>query len=154
MRLRPMAVLVALGVALGATLGVAGGGAPATAKGLEITVFKSPECGCCLGWIRYLRARGVQVVAEDVDDVTQVKRLFAIDDALWSCHTAILGGKYLVEGHVPLAAIDRLLAEKPDIKGIALPGMPQGSPGMSGQKEASFVIYTISEDAPRVFMEM
>ncbi len=143
---------------MGATLGVAGGGVSAGAKGLEITVFKSPECGCCLGWIRYLRAQGVpggvQVVAKDVDDVTQVKRLFAIDDELWSCHTAILGGKYLVEGHVPLAAIERLLAEKPDIKGIAVPGMPQGSPGMSGEKEGSFVIYTISEAAPQVFMEM
>ncbi len=69
---------------------------------------------------------------------------------LWACHTAVIGG-YAVEGHVPVEAIDRLLAEKPQIKGIALPGMPSGSPGMPGPKTEKFIIYTISDTKPAVF---
>ena len=137
----PVALAVALSVV------------PAMAESIEATVYKSPECGCCHVWAGYLRYNGFDVLVKDMDDVTPVKNFFRIPDDLRSCHTAIIGG-YAVEGHVPVEAIDRLLAEKPEIKGIALPGMPSGSPGMPGPSTGRFIISTISHTKPAVFMEL
>ena len=145
MRTKRFAVPVALAVALSVF--------PAMAEKIKATVYKSPECGCCHVWVGYLRENGFDVRVKDMDDVTPVKNFFRIPDDLWSCHTAIIG-RYAVEGHVPIEAIDRLLAEKPQIKGIALPGMPSGSPGMPGPKTEKFIIYTISDTKPAVFMEL
>ncbi len=144
MRRNGFAVPVALAVALSVF--------PAMAEKIKATVYKSPECGCCHVWVGYLRENGFDVRVKDMDDVTSVKNRFGVPDDLWSCHTAVIGG-YAVEGHVPVEAINRLLAEKPRIKGIALPGMPSGSPGMPGPKTEKFIIYTISDTKPEVFME-
>lgn len=124
---------------------------PGSADAATMTVYKSPACGCCGEWIAYMRRNGFSVRVEEVEDVWPVKSRLGVDEALWSCHTATLGN-YVIEGHVTMAAIRKLLDERPDVRGIALPGMPQGSPGMSGTKDGPWVTYTISESAPQVFM--
>lgn len=117
----------------------------------EVTVYKSASCGCCGGWVDHMRQNGFSVRVEEMDDIEPVKNFLHIDDDLRSCHTAILDG-YVIEGHVTLAAIRKLLAERPKIRGIALPGMPEGSPGMSGTQSEPFVTYTISDSEPKVFL--
>ncbi len=114
------------------------------------TVYKDPQCGCCNGYIAHMRNNGFEVEAVNLDDMSPLKRMAGVPELLESCHTMVIDG-YVVEGHVPLAAIDRMLREKPAIKGIALPGMPAGSPGMGGQKERPFEIYGFSGKGHRVF---
>jgi hypothetical protein len=99
-----------------------------------IEVAKSPTCGCCTAWIDRLRWAGFQVEIRDMDDVTPFARNLGVPDNLRSCHTGSIGG-YAIEGHVPVADIRRLLAERPDAAGIAVPGMPHGSPGMEVNNE-------------------
>jgi hypothetical protein len=96
-----------------------------------ITVYKDPSCGCCKNWIEHLIKHGYRVDAKDTPNMAEVKRALGVPDAVTSCHTAIVNG-YLIEGHVPSADIDRLLATKANVKGLAVPGMPMGSPGMEG----------------------
>jgi hypothetical protein len=96
-----------------------------------VQVYKSPTCGCCVKWIAHLEANGFEVKATDVANVTPIKRENGIPKRLESCHTAFVGG-YAIEGHVPAAEIHRLLREKPAVAGLAVPGMPIGSPGMEG----------------------
>jgi hypothetical protein len=112
----------------GLAWGVLGSTQPAKA---EITVWKSPSCGCCGGWVDYMRGKGYRVSVNLVADPDPIKARLGVPEALYSCHTAKIGD-YLIEGHVPEAAVVKLLAERPNIKGIALPGMPEGSPGMDG----------------------
>ena len=95
----------------------------------RIVVYKSPTCGCCGKWVEYLRANGFTVEVHDQDDLTQLKRASGVSDAAASCHTAQIGG-YVVEGHVPVETIRRMLRERPQIAGIAVPGMVAGTPGM------------------------
>ena len=94
-----------------------------------VTVRKHPSCGCCSVWIEHLREAGFPVQAQDVEDMAAVKDAAGVPQAMASCHTAEVGG-YFVEGHVPAADIARLLRERPAGKGLAVPGMPLGSPGM------------------------
>ena len=94
-----------------------------------ITVYKDPNCGCCKTWIEHLIKHGYQVKVNDTREMSKVKRTLGVPEKLEACHTALVG-KYLVEGHVPASDIDRLLKEKPKVIGIAVPGMPAGSPGM------------------------
>ena len=97
----------------------------------NITVWKSPTCGCCHAWVEYLVDNGFVVTAHDVESVVPVKKELGLTNpALYSCHTALIDG-YVVEGHVPASDIKRLLTERPDIVGITAPGMPQMSPGMN-----------------------
>lgn len=114
------------------------------------TVYKDPLCGCCNGYIAHLRNNGFAVEAVNLDDMSPLKRMAGVPEPLESCHTMVIDG-YVVEGHVPLAAIDRMLREKPAIKGIALPGMPAGSPGMGGHQERRFAIYGFSSQGHRVY---
>lgn len=121
--------LVALPVAL---VACSGGGSESRAVAASppiLRVFKSPTCGCCNGWIDHLREAGFEVEATDVADTTPIAQRLGVPDSLRSCHTAEIDG-YAIEGHVPAADIRRLLAERPDAAGIAVPGMPIGSPGM------------------------
>jgi hypothetical protein len=100
------------------------------AAGLPVVdVYKSPSCGCCKDWIRHLEANGFKVRAHDTDDVVSHKYRLGVPPGHGSCHTAEVGG-YLVEGHVPAREIKRLLKERPKARGLAVPGMPIGSPGM------------------------
>ena len=117
-------------VALAPALAVAMGGA-AVAPPPAVTVYKSPSCTCCTKWIRYLEQAGYKVTAHDMEVVATVKRQLGVPQPLESCHTAVIGA-YVVEGHVPADVIARLLREKPAVLGIAVPGMPAGSPGMEG----------------------
>src|SRR2546423_4780556 len=101
------------------------------AKRPTITVYKDPGCGCCKNWIQYLVKHGYRVDAKDTPDMAGIKRTPRGPDRLTACHTAVVNG-YLIEGHVSAEDIDRLLAPKPRLAGIAVPGMPVGSPGMDG----------------------
>jgi hypothetical protein len=95
----------------------------------KMVVTKDPNCGCCTGWVKHVRAAGFTVEVIESSELNRLKTRLGVPDALASCHTAEIGG-YVIEGHVPPAAIKRLLAEKPAGKGLAVPGMPVGSPGM------------------------
>src|SRR5437868_2654705 len=95
----------------------------------SITVFKDPNCGCCKDWVEHLRKHAFKVVAKDTSDVSGIKRSGRVPPQLVSCHTAFVNG-YVIEGHVPAADIRRLLKEKPKVAGLAVAGMPAGSPGM------------------------
>jgi hypothetical protein len=106
-------------------------GSAEPAKAGTITVWKSPTCGCCGGWVEYMRGKGYKVAVNLVADPDPIKAKLGVPEALYSCHTAKVEG-YLVEGHVPEAAVAKLLAERPALIGIALPGMPEGAPGMDG----------------------
>ena len=95
----------------------------------RMQVYKSPTCGCCGKWVDHMRAAGFEVEATNVEDVNAYKQQYGVPPQLASCHTAIVGG-YVVEGHVPADDVSRLLKLKPEAVGIAVPGMPLGSPGM------------------------
>jgi hypothetical protein len=125
--------------------------APLTAATLpEVHVYKSPTCGCCEKWIEHLRAEGFTVRATDVADVTPIKLENGVTPELSACHTALVGG-YVVEGHVPASDVRRLLAEKPDVKGLAVPGMPIGSPGMEGPGAKGYEVLSFGAQGVRVF---
>ena len=99
-------------------------------KNRQMLVYRDPECGCCEAWADIARKAGYQVTVENRADMAAVKTRLDVPDQLASCHTAVIGG-YAIEGHVPMRHIARLLHDKPrDIRGIAVPGMPRGSPGM------------------------
>jgi hypothetical protein len=115
-----------------------------------VTLYKTPSCGCCNGYVAHLRRAGYRVETVDLEDLDPIKRMVGIEPELESCHTAAID-RYIVEGHVPAADIEHLLAERPDIPGIALPGMPEGAPGMSGPKPDHLTLYTI-EKPPRPFL--
>ena len=114
---------------------------PAT-QGLPLAlVHKSPTCGCCGLWVDHLKEEGFQVEVRDSEDVMAVKQSLGVPYGKGSCHTAEIGG-YFIEGHVPAEDIKRLLVERPDAKGLVLPGMPMGSPGMEGP-EGTAKPYTV-----------
>ncbi|MBS3060474.1 MAG: DUF411 domain-containing protein [DPANN group archaeon] len=115
------------------------------AEKTKVTVHKSSSCGCCGLHSRYLEQQGFSVGVNEMPDVTPIKDEMGIPTHLRSCHTAVIGD-YYIEGHMPIEAINKLMAEKPDVAGIALPGMPSGSPGMPGSKQGEFVIYSINKD--------
>lgn len=120
---------------------------------LLATVYKSPSCGCCGVYASYMQKEGYEVMIENSNDMSSVKHELGVPHELESCHTTEVGG-YVVEGHMPNEAIEKLLSEKPDIKGIGMPGMPSGSPGMPGPKNEDFVIYEITHSGEKggVFM--
>ena len=97
----------------------------------EIQVWKNPNCGCCVKWIDHLREAGFEVVAHDTGQVNAVRAKLGMPERYASCHSATVDG-YAIEGHVPAADIKRLIEERPMAKGLAVPGMPVGSPGMEG----------------------
>lgn len=115
---------------IGAMLAAASAAACAKpAKAVEVNVYKSPPCGCCGAWVDHIRSSGMAVVVHDMENVSPIAAKAGVPDEARSCHTAIVDG-YFVEGHVPVPDIRRLLKERPKARGIAVPGMPIGSPGM------------------------
>lgn len=135
------------GLMLGIVLGVP---APAIAKqpAVElpvVDVYKSPQCGCCKSWARHLEKSGFKVVLHDVNDVPAARKKYGMPNKFGSCHTARVG-QYLIEGHVPAADIKRLLKDQPEAKGLSVPGMVQGSPGMEGDKSEPFDTLLITAD--------
>jgi hypothetical protein len=123
-------------------LALASGFAAAEEK-IAAILYKNPGCMCCDLYANYLRANGFNVTVVEHPNMTLIKQKYGVREDLEGCHSTVIG-KYVVEGHVPVAPIKRLLDEKPDIKGISLPGMPEGSPGMSGTKEGTFEILSIT----------
>ncbi len=111
----------------------------------EITVFRSPTCGCCGKWIEHAQAAGFQVKDEVTEDMAAIKQQYGVPQNLTSCHTTVVGD-YVVEGHVPAEDVQKLLTEKPDVAGIAVPGMPIGSPGMeSGDYTEPYTVFSFTE---------
>jgi hypothetical protein len=116
----------------------------------QVTVYKTPQCGCCEDYASHLRRNGYSVTVKVAPDLAAMSRKEGIPDDFQGCHLAYFG-KYVVSGHVPLSAVNKLLAERPAIKGIALPGMPAGSPGMPGPKIAPFQVYTVGKAKPQLY---
>jgi hypothetical protein len=111
---------------------------------LDVLLTKSPTCTCCTGHEAYLEGLGMRVQVTVSEDINAVKDVYAIPAQMRSCHTSTIG-RYFVEGHVPFAAIQQLMEQRPDIDGISLPGMPAGSPGMGGQLTGPLVVYAIDD---------
>ena len=131
---------MAIAVMFFATVAVSGlSGMPASAQ--DITVHKTPWCGCCTGWVKHLEENGFSVTAVDHEDLAPIKSQLGVPRRLQSCHTAVVDG-YVVEGHVPAEEIHKMLAERPAIKGLAVPGMPIGSPGMEGADPEPYTVYS------------
>lgn len=139
-------------VALGAgflTLALTTGAAspPATeaaAMGPTITVYKDPGCECCDRWIEHLIKHGYRVNAKDTPDMTKIEKSLGVPEGLTACHTAVVNG-YLIEGHVPAADIDRLLKQKSHVAGLAVPGMPGGSPGMESASSEHYQVLSFDK---------
>jgi len=135
--------ITASGLALG-TAGATRLLALAPAK--EATVYKDAGCGCCKKWVEHMQQNGWTVKAQDVPDVDVYKKRYGVPENLSSCHTAIVTSGYVVEGHVPADVIDKLVAQRPaDIIGLAVPGMPQGSPGMETGRKDKYDIVAFSK---------
>lgn len=118
---------------------------------IKATVYKSPSCECCEQYGIYLRSKGFDVTVVNLADTNSIKQQYGIPGNMGSCHTTFIDG-YFVEGHIPKEAIDKLLTEKPNIDGIALPDMPSGSPGMPGPQIQPFGIYSIKDGQVSEFM--
>jgi len=132
MRLRPMLyALLALPLPLSLDLHAA--------AAYRMTVYKTTTCGCCGKWVEHARANGFQVTVRDVPSTAEYRRKYGVPEALQSCHTAIVGG-YTIEGHVPAADMLRLLKTRPKAAGLAVPGMPMGSPGMEGARRDPYSV--------------
>ncbi|MBX3610428.1 MAG: DUF411 domain-containing protein [Hydrogenophaga sp.] len=121
---------------------------------LTLQVWKDPNCGCCHDWVNHLRSNGIAVQTFDTGN-TAVRKRLGLPDRYASCHTARIGG-YVIEGHVPARDIHRLLAERPDALGLAVPGMPVGSPGMdgpayNGRQDPHDVLLVLRNGQSRVF---
>ena len=143
--------LIVLGVIIiGGGYWIANTGAPSDQLVIQesdktkVTMYKSPTCGCCVKHAAYLEGRGFEVEVVKESDMQSLKRQYNIPSVAQSCHTAVIGD-YIVEGHVPVEAINKLLSERPDIDGIGLAGMPAGSPGMPGVQSGSFNIYALND---------
>ncbi|MBC7788763.1 MAG: DUF411 domain-containing protein [Anaerolineae bacterium] len=106
---------------------------------IAITVYKSPTCGCCANWVDHLRKHGFRVTVKDTIDLDPIKQKLGVPDRLASCHTGVVRG-YVVEGHAPADDIKKMLKERPKVVGIAVPGMPMGSPGMEGPRSDSYEV--------------
>lgn len=137
--------------ASGTTAAINVGATPAPAD--TVTVWKTAACGCCNAWVDHMRENGFHVVAHDTDTLDAVKRQHGVGPQLASCHTAMVRG-YVIEGHVPAGDVRRLLAERPQVHGLAVPGMPIGSPGMEGlYKQKYQVLAFTAGERPSVFAQ-
>jgi len=141
-----LSALAVAGIAATTVLGHSG----AMAQSREVTLHKNPGCQCCDGYADYLRENGFSVTVKPTHDLAQMSRAAGIPDEFQGCHLSQIEG-YVVSGHVPVDTVNQLLSERPDIAGVTLPGMPMGSPGMSGTKTEPFTIYEIDGEAPEIY---
>jgi len=119
----------------------------------RITLYKSPTCGCCLSYVSYLKKEGFDIKVETTNDMNSIKDKYSIPYDKQSCHTMVMGDRF-VEGHVPVEAIDKMLADSSDIDGITLPEMPAGSPGMPGIKSGPFEIFSLNDGVSESYMQI
>jgi hypothetical protein len=119
---------------------------------IPATLYKNPQCSCCESYVQYLEKNGFKVDVKPTNDLAEISRNAGVPGDLEGCHTMFVGG-YVVDGHVPVEIIRRLLAERPQIAGITLPGMQAGSPGMTGPKTETWTIYAVTKDGkpPKIF---
>lgn len=123
----------------------------AQAQATTIAVIKDPNCGCCTEWVAHLRQSGFVVEVTDTPEQPAISARLGVPEELRGCHSAMVEG-YLIEGHVPASDIKRLIAEKPDARGIAVPGMPMGSPGMEqGGRKQPYVTVLFGDQGASVF---
>ena len=124
----------------------------AAAEPIHATLYKNPQCSCCEGYAAYLRKNGFVVDVKPTNDLTEISQKAGVPEKLQGCHTMFVDS-YVVDGHVPVNVIRKLLSERPAIAGITLPGMPEGSPGMTGHKSGPFTIYAVTKDGapPKVY---
>lgn len=115
-----------------------------------MTVYLSPACGCCEEWERHMKAAGFRLDKHKLGDVVPMKRKLGVPESMYSCHTATVGD-YVIEGHVPAADVRRLLAERPRVRGLAVPGMVVGSPGMEEGPAKPYATVAFDERGERVF---
>ena len=127
-------------------------GRASAAVPIPVMLYKNPSCTCCEGYAQYLEQNGFKVDVRSTNDLAEISRKAGVPEELEGCHTSFIGN-YVVDGHVPVKAIRKLLNVKPAIAGITLPGMPSGSPGMYGEKTGPLTVLAISRDGapPRVF---
>lgn len=130
---------------------LAGPAGAAQADEAVVRVHKDPNCGCCDGWVRHLRDTGFTVQVEETADLDAIRSRLGIPPDLAACHTAEVAG-YVVEGHVPATAVRRLLLERPNARGIAVPGMPIGSPGMEGGRPQRYEVVLFGAEGQRPYM--
>jgi hypothetical protein len=124
---------------------------PGWAQASPIVVYKDPSCGCCSGWVRHLEKAGFVVKVTETADLDTVRKGLGVPADLASCHTAQIDG-YVLEGHVPAAAVRRLLEERPNGIGLAVPGMPAGSPGMGGDTPEKYEVVLFGAAGRQTFM--
>ncbi|QDG78978.1 DUF411 domain-containing protein [Labrenzia sp. PHM005] len=125
----------------------------------SVTVYKTPWCGCCHVWAEEVAKAGYSVKVHDMEDLTSIKKQAGVPEDMQACHTAVVGKtrKYVLEGHVPLQAMDKLMSERPDIHGLAVAGMPMGSLGMDYDPNAEYLVHALPQkrgEAPTVYMRM
>jgi hypothetical protein len=138
----PKMVRCSAAVAAAAWLAMAHPQGQGKGNAIDVQVYKQPGCGCCELWAQHMRKAGFRVTVAEAQDVDAMKRQNGIPVNLRSCHTSLVGG-YKVEGHVPADVVKRLLTEKPSVSGIAVPGMPMGSPGMeAGGRVEPYDVYS------------
>lgn len=122
------------------------------APGPRMTVYKTPTCGCCAKWVEHMKQAGFRVVVKEVPTTAQARKDAGIPEKYGSCHTGIVNG-YAIEGHVPAADVQRLLKQKPKAVGLAVPGMPMGSPGMEGPYKDSYRVLLVTADGVETFQQ-
>jgi len=122
-------------------------------SGVEAVIYKSPSCGCCVGFNAEIQRIGVKTEMIATEDMQAVKDRYNIPRNMESCHTMVIGN-YFIEGHIPFEVIEKLLTEKPDIDGIALPNMPAGTPGMPGIKSGAYDIYQLKDGVSSIYMSI
>ena len=120
------------------------------AAAADVTLYKNPQCGCCEGYAEYLRQNGLTVTVQPTHELVAMSRAAGIADEFQGCHLSFIED-YVVSGHVPVKTVNRLLRERPAIKGITLPGMPMGSPGMVGEKTEPFTIYEVADGPAKIY---
>jgi hypothetical protein len=146
-----MKMLHTLSLALGLSIVLFAG--PTLADEPKVTVYKTPTCGCCKKWVTHLEKSGFEVETIDMRDLGMIKSMSGVEPKLASCHTAQVGG-YVIEGHVPADDIKRLLSEHPAVKGLTVPGMPHGSPGMETGRKVPYQVLTFdAEGKTQVFAQ-
>ncbi|WP_084609640.1 DUF411 domain-containing protein [Sedimenticola selenatireducens] len=118
----------------------------------EVTVYKSPTCGCCGKWIDHMKEKGFKVITHNRQDMNQIKQEYGVDYKLRSCHTAVVED-YVLEGHIPAEDIRRLLKERPAVDGLAVPGMPAGSPGMESKNEDLYEVIAFAKGKKNAIYE-
>ncbi|MDH4191368.1 MAG: DUF411 domain-containing protein [Betaproteobacteria bacterium] len=138
--------------AAGAVLLIGGIPAARAQFAQRVVVYKSPACGCCGEWVKHMEASGFQIDSRNLDDVSPIKRRYGVPESLASCHTAVIAG-YAIEGHVPAADIKRLLRERPKVKGLAVPGMVTGSPGMEQGPAQPYATIAFGDRGNRIFAQ-